>query len=135
MSSKRFRPRTPEDRTPRFPLILKDAYGWSLVDPQGIVRFDAEDKYARVVLEDGSNKVVFHSLADLEERLACGMRVCEMLFVRTHRKHIVAMHHAQHLHSRRGITMSDGTAVPLSKRSLPGIIALLSKLWHQPTAV
>ena len=114
--------------TPRLPLILKDAQGWWLTDVRTILRFDAEDKYARLTLVDGSAKVVFHSLADLEERLACGTRIGEFLFMRTHRSCIAAMHHGLAIGEKRHLVMVGGQQVPLGRRAWLHIRSVLGTI-------
>lgn len=96
-------------------MILKTTHGWIFFPAGDILHLGAEDKYARLTRTNGTTEVLFHSLADLEERLCCGKRIGDLLFVRTHRKCIVAMHHAKALPQKGGIQLSDGTLLPISR--------------------
>ena len=60
---------------PRFPLILKSAFGPVFIPLNSILRIDAEDKYSRLHYTNGDSMVLLHSLSDLEERLCCGQRI------------------------------------------------------------
>jgi DNA-binding LytR/AlgR family response regulator len=111
--------------TPFFPLLLKDTHGWFLLDPRTIASFSAEDKFARLHFSDGTDKVVFHSLNDLEDRLGCGQRMGDLVFIRTHRSCIAAFHNARAIRTKDNIELSHGGVVRLSKRVWPELIDVL----------
>ena len=98
-----------------FPLILKSAIGWVLIPAGDILCIKAEDKYARLHCTNGTTIMLFHRLADLERRLACGTRIGDLLFVRTHRSCIAAMHHARALSPKGGIELAGGQVLPLGR--------------------
>lgn len=100
---------------PTFPLILKSTDGWIFIPAGDILHLSAEDKYARLTYLDGKSTMLFHSLADLEDRLACGTRIGDLLFVRTHRSCIAAIHHAKAFPAQGGLELSSGTVLPLGR--------------------
>ena len=107
---------------PRLLVLLKAARGYHLVDVRTILFAKAEDKYSRMTFTDGSQRVVFHTLVELEGILCCGERVGELLFLRIHRGHIVALHHATALVGTREFLLCDGTRFPVSKRASPDLL-------------
>lgn len=109
---------------PIFPLILKSTIGHILIHADSIVRVVAEDKYARLTYTNGRTELLFHSLSDIERRLACGTRVGELLFVRTHRSCIAAMHHATGLEGRERVLL-QGQSAPISRENWPMLLRLL----------
>jgi DNA-binding LytR/AlgR family response regulator len=118
-----------------FPLILKSTMGWIFIPVGDIQHLTAEDKYARLTYTNGTSIVLFHSLADLEERLACGTRIGEMLFVRTHRSCIVAMHHARALPPKGGVELSSGALLPLGRVARAELLRLLGSVHSTARAV
>ncbi len=112
----------------RFPLLLRTAHGPQVFDARTLLRIDAEDKYARVTCLAGPNTVVLHALSDLEERLRCGKRIGDLLFARTHRSCIVALHHVHGLDRDRNLVLIEGLSAPLSKRAWPMLDKLLGTL-------
>lgn len=118
-----------------FPLILKSTYGWIFIPVGDILHISAEDKYARLAYVNGSTVVLFHSLADLERRLACGKRIGELLFVRTHRSCIAAMHHAKALPPKGGVELSSGTVIPLGRTARSVLLELMGSVHSSVRAV
>lgn len=112
---------------PRFPLILKSAYGPVFIALNTILRIDAEDKYSRLHYTSGDTVVLLHSLSDLEERLACGQRIGALVFLRTHRSCIVAMHHADALVKRDQVILK-GQVAPISRSVWDGLFQLLGSI-------
>ncbi|MBK9146196.1 MAG: LytTR family transcriptional regulator [Flavobacteriales bacterium] len=112
---------------PRFPLILKSAYGPVFIELDSILRIDAEDKYSRLHYTNGSNAVLMHSLSDLEVRLACGQRIADRVFMRTHRSCIVALHHAKGLKGRDRVLL-NGQAAPVSRSAWASLIGVLGSV-------
>lgn len=115
-------------RTPSFPLILRTAHGPFLFNARTLLRIDAEDKYARITTTDGNSTVVLHPLSDLEERLCCGQRIGDMLFARTHRGCIAALHHVQAVDQDKNLVLDDQVSAPMSKRAWPELVQLLGTL-------
>ena len=112
---------------PRFPLLLKSAYGPALIKVDTILRIDAEDKYSRLHTTNGDSMVLLHGLADLEERLCCGQRIGERVFLRTHRSCIVALHHADGLEGRQGVLLK-GRPAPISRSAWGQLLHLLGSI-------
>lgn len=119
---------------PTFPLILKSTIGWILIPAGSILRVTSEDKYVRLSYTNGRTELLFHSLSDIERRLACGTRVSELLFVRTHRSCIVAMHHATGLEGRERVLLQDQSA-PISREIWPMLLRLLGTVRGTKTTV
>lgn len=120
---------------PTFPLILKSSIGWTFISVGDILHIKAEDKYARLTYTNGQSIMLFHSLADLEERMACGTRIGELLFVRTHRSCIAAMHHAKALPAKGGIELSTGAVLPLGRGVRAELLRLLGSVQSTARAV
>lgn len=118
-----------------FPLILKSTHGWVFIPAGDILYLTAEDKYARLTCTDGTSTMLFHSLAELEERLACGNRIGELLFVRTHRSCIAAMHHAKALPAKGGLELSSGTVLPLGRGVRAELLHLMGSVHSTLRAV
>ncbi|HQV40302.1 MAG: LytTR family transcriptional regulator DNA-binding domain-containing protein [Flavobacteriales bacterium] len=114
--------------TLRYPLILRDRNGHQLFDARSILFIQAEDKFARITCTDGTETVVFHALKDLEVRLACGSRVGDLFFLRTHRSCIAALHHAVALHGRSGVNFREGVSLPIGKRIWQQMAELLGQI-------
>ena len=118
-----------------FPLVLKSTHGWVFIPAGDILYLTAEDKYARLTCLNGSTLVLFHSLADLEVRLACGTRIGDLLFVRTHRSCIAAMHHARVLPPKGGIELASGQVLPLSRGARTELLRIMGSLHSAARAV
>lgn len=112
---------------PRFPLILKSTYGPVFIPLNNIVRIDAEDKYSRLHYTNGESMVLLHSLSDLEERLCCGQRIGDRVFLRTHRSCIVALHHADALQGRDQVVL-NGQQAPISRSAWGQLLHLLGSI-------
>lgn len=116
-----------------FPIALKTAHGWSLLDLRAILCARAEDKYARLTLTDGSTLVVLHPLSDLEQRFGCGARNGDLLFLRPFRSCIVAMHHASRFHGKGEVELRNGERLPIGKRAWPTLIDVLGRVERVPS--
>lgn len=112
---------------PRFPLILKSAYGPIFITLNSILRIDAEDKYSRLHYINGDSVVLLHGLSDLEERLCCGQRIGDRVFLRTHRSCIVALHHADSLAGRDRVVLR-GKPAPISRSAWSRLRDLLGSV-------
>ena len=115
-------------RTPTFPLILRTVDGSCLINVRSIQHIVAEDKYARLIHTDGTEQVVFHSLQDLVERLACGERFGDLMFMRTHRSSIVAMHHATADQGKQSLELASGALLPIGRRSFVTLLDVLGRI-------
>jgi len=112
---------------PRFPLLLKSAFGPVFIPLNTILRIDAEDKYSRLHFTNGDSMVLLHGLSDLEERLCCGQRIGDRVFLRTHRSCIVALHHADALQGRDQV-MLNGRPAPISRSAWGQLLHLLGSI-------
>ena len=113
---------------PRLIILLKAARGYHLVDVRTILFAQAEDKYSRVTFIDSSRKGVFHTLTELEAVLGCGRRNGDLLFLRSHRGCIVAVHHATELIGTREFLVCDGTRLPVSKGEWPTLLEVIASV-------
>jgi DNA-binding LytR/AlgR family response regulator len=114
--------------------MLKSTSGWVFITVGDILHLTAEDKYARLTSTDGTSIVLLHSLADLEERLACGHRIGEWIFLRTHRSCIVAMHYADGLEGRKQVKLGAHW-VPVSRSAWTRILDVLGSVHSGKTTV
>ena len=112
---------------PRFPLILKSAYGPVFIKLDSILHINAEDKHSRLHFKQGKSMVLLHSLNDLEERLCCGQRIGDRVFLRTHRSCIVALHHADGLDGRDQVVLNV-QAAPISRTMWSSLLHLLGSI-------
>jgi DNA-binding LytR/AlgR family response regulator len=89
-------------------------------DARSIVRFWSADKYTAFEA-DGEEQLVEEPLSALEQRLA------PLGFVRVHRAHLVRRAAIRELRAldRPEIELTDGAAVPVSRRLLGGLRAVL----------
>lgn len=109
---------------PRFNILLKAARGHQVVDVRSIAFVEADDRYCRAVLTDGSHRQLFHTLTDMERILCSGERLGDLLFLRTHRSFIVAFHHVVALDGRVGLKLIGGFVAPVSRQLRAGIMAV-----------
>lgn len=101
---------------PRLQITLKAARGLQLVDVRSILHARADTRYAAIELTDGRCVPVFHSLSELEIFLGCGQRSGDLLFLRVHKSHIVAFHHAVRIDAY-GLILPTGRNVPVGRKA------------------
>ncbi len=101
---------------PRFNILLKAARGHQVVDVRCIVLIEADERYCRALLTDGSHRQLFHTLTEMERALCAGERLGELLFIRTHRSFIVAFHHVIAYHGLHDLMLIGGAIAPVSRK-------------------
>lgn len=114
--------------TPRLVILLKASRGHHIVDVRTVLYAEAETRYSRLHFVDGTKKAVFHTLGELEAVLGCGKRVGDLLFLRVHRSHIVALHHLERMEGR--YLFLNGSRLPVSRQHWPQMIKTISSIHH-----
>ena len=97
------------------PLAARAGTTVRLLDPRGVARIRAEDKYA-LVRDEGRDYLLDESLRALEERLA------PLGFLRVHRAELVNLARVRALHvedDAPSLELDDGQRVPVSRRLAP----------------
>lgn len=109
-----------------YKIMLKSASGHRFFSLNDILFFEADDKYALLSMT-GSDKLirVFHSLKDIEVKLKCGNYLGPMIFFRTHRQYIAAMHYAQYWNENNAIILENDHKIPVGKSYRKGIVEKL----------
>lgn len=108
--------------SPRFVVLLKAARGYHVVDVRTILYVRAETRFSRMYFIDGNDKAVFHALTEIEDVLCCGKRVGELLFLRSQKSYIVALHHATSIDRSSGILFGDGYHVRIGREYWGGCL-------------
>lgn len=103
---------------------MKAARGYHVVDVRGILYAQADSRFSRLYLANGSSKAVFHTLFELEGILSCGRRVGDLFFLRLHKSYIVALHHAAEMDRAAGVLLTNGSRLPISRSEWAGSIPL-----------
>jgi len=114
---------------PRFVILLKAARGFYLVDVRTILYAQADARYSRITFTDGSAKPVFHTLAELETILRCGERMGDLVFVRVHKSHMIAFHHAISVGTDRRILLSGEHCLPIGRQYWSALVVLGMSIW------
>jgi len=97
-------------------ILLKATKGYTFQPLDEILYFKACDKYAEMHCFDGSMSMIFHSLAELENRLNCGTIKGPRLFFRIHRQYIAAIHHAKKWPENLQLKLENDLALPVSRK-------------------
>jgi DNA-binding LytR/AlgR family response regulator len=111
----------------QYKIMFKSATGHFFYTLYESLFIQADDKYAKMTMTGGREKVcVFHSLKEIEEKLTCGRYIGPMIFFRTHRQYITAMHHAQCWKENNLIILESDHEIPVGKAYRKPIIEKLS---------
>jgi two-component system LytT family response regulator len=116
----------------RYNLKVKDEKALQLVIPtkQGehhflvndIIRCEADSNYTMIYLKSNKKFLASRTLSDIEEMLS------ESLFQRVHKTHLVQMSYVDRLSSDNLLIMTDKTQIPVSRRRLAEVKAILYKM-------
>lgn len=89
-----------------------------------IIRLQGESNYTRFFLEGGENILVSKTLVEFEDLLR------DLGFLRIHKTHIVNRDHVKSIEKTGDVKLllSDGTAVPVSRRRKADVIEKLTKI-------
>lgn len=109
---------------PRLQILLKAAKGHHVVDVRAILHAEADARFCRVFFTDGTDKAVFHTLTELEEVLCCGERIGDLLFLRVHKSHLVAFHHAVAVGTDRRIVLNGGHSLSIGRQYWASLLTL-----------
>lgn len=111
--------------TPRLVILLKAAKGYHVVDVRMILYAEADSRYSRIHFADGTEKAVFHTLSELEPILRCGERIGDLLFVRSQKSYLAAIHHATAIDRSSGILFNDRHRVPIGREYWGGVLGVV----------
>ncbi len=112
--------------TPRLVILLKAARGYHLVDVRTILYAEADSRHSCMHFTDGTKKVVFHTLTELEGILSCGKRVGELLFLRVHKSYLAGLHHTAGVERAGSIELVGGRNVPVSRAGWKAMLIAIS---------
>lgn len=96
-------------------ILLKSIRGFVFQPLDEILFFKSTDKYSEMYLANGSMVIVFNGLGELEVRLNCGERKGAILFYRTHRQYIAAIHHASNWPEMQRLQFDGLGSIPVSR--------------------
>ena len=109
-----------------YKIMLKSATGHRFFSLNDILFFEADDKYAQLSLYNSDKKIaVFHSLKDIETKLNCGNYLGPLIFFRTHRQYIAALHRAQSWGENNVILLENDFEIPVGRVYRKGIVEKL----------
>lgn len=99
-------------------LVLPASHGFEVLVYDEIVRFEAEGCYTRVIVNNGKNKMISHTLKDFEDILPKDQ------FYRIHKSHLVNLKYIKSYSNISGnsVTMTDGSRIEISRRKAPEFI-------------
>lgn len=102
-------------------ILLKSTKGYVFKALDEMLYFKACDKYAELYLQNGSIEMVFHSLAEIENKLCCGERFGPYFFYRIHRQFIAAIHYADAWPENKRILLEGDLPLPVSRSRIEGL--------------
>jgi two-component system LytT family response regulator len=99
-------------------LILPATHGFDVFEFDDLIRLEADGCYTLVIIKDGKNKMVSHTLKDFEDTLP------KERFFRIHKSHLVNLKYIKEYSNYSGnyVTMTDGSKVEISRRKAPDFI-------------
>jgi len=99
-------------------LVLPATHGFDVFEFDDLIRLEADGCYTLVIIKDGENKMVSHTLKDFEDTLP------KERFFRTHKSHLINLKYIKEYSNYSGnyVTMTDGSKVEISRRKAPEFI-------------
>lgn len=99
-------------------LVLPASHGFNVLIFDDLIRLEAEGCYTKVVIRDGKDKIISHTLKDFENTLP------KQLFFRIHKSHLINLKYIKEYSTRSGnfVTMTDGSKIEISRRKAPEFI-------------
>lgn len=99
-------------------LVLPESHGFNILIFDNLIRLEAEGCYTKVVIKDGKDKIVSHTLKDFEDTLP------KEQFFRIHKSHLINLKYIKEYSTRSGnfVTMFDGSKIEISRRKAPEFI-------------
>jgi len=100
-------------------LVLPASHGFDVLEYDDLIRLEADGCYTIVVIKDGKNKIVSHTLKDFEDSLP------KERFFRVHKSHLINLKYIKEFSNFSGnhVTMIDGSKVEISRRKTPEFIS------------
>lgn len=112
-----FKTQNPSDQI----LILKTQEGELKFKLEQIIHIRGDRNYSKIILKDGSEKLVTKTLADMDKLLS------HQGFIRSHKSHIFNQKHFIHL-GLDSIQLSNGESIKVSRRKRAEIQELTDKI-------
>lgn len=105
-------------------LLVSTMEGISFIEPNNIVRLEADSNYTNIYTDDGRKFITSKTLKDYEDNLE------HAIFFRIHHAHLININFIdKYLKGNGGfITMSDGITLEVSRRKKMELLNLLSKV-------
>ena len=99
-------------------LVLPASHGFDILEFDDVIRLEADGCYTQVVIKNGKNKIVSHTLKDFEDTLP------KERFFRIHKSHLINLKYIKEYSNYSGnyVTMTDGSKVEISRRKAPEFI-------------
>jgi len=99
-------------------LVLSASHGFDVLEFDDVIRLEADGCYTQVVIKNGKNKMVSHTLKDFEDTLP------KERFFRVHKSHLINLKYIKEYSNYSGnyVTMTDGSKVEISRRKAPEFI-------------
>ena len=99
-------------------LVLPASHGFDVFEYDDLIRLEADGCYTLVIIKDGKNKMVSHTLKDFEDTLP------KENFFRIHKSHLINLKYIKEYSNYSGnyVTMTDGSKVEISRRKAPEFI-------------
>jgi len=95
-------------------ITVPHAEGFHILDPEKVVRLEADNTYTTIYMEDGRSLLCSKGIHEFEELLE------PKCFVRTHRSHIVNLNCLQEFNRKydQVLILTNGDKVPVARRKL-----------------
>lgn len=105
-------------------LVLPASHGFDVLVFDDLIRLEADGCYTKVVIKDGRNKIVSHTLKDFEDTLP------KAKFFRIHKSHLINLKYIKEYSNISGnyVTMTDGSKVEISRRRASEFIQRIKTL-------
>lgn len=105
-------------------IVLSTTEKMYVVDIETIIRCESDNYYTRFYFTTGKNLLVSKTLKEFEELLK------DHDFIRTHKSHLVNLHFISGFQRQESgqILMTDGSAVPVSRRKRDQVLRIISHL-------
>lgn len=102
--------------------------GIHFVNIKDIVRFEAEDNYTHIYLENGERITASKTIKSYEEMLSA------YNFYRVHKRHVINLNYMRKFNRGEGgsVVMDDGLEIEVSRRRRPSFLEQLRKLQTGP---